>query len=342
MSEKLRVAVVGAGIYGRNHLNGFSWNPDSELVAVCDLSEKACRDVAEEYKVPTYTDLDELLSKEAVDAVSVATPDPYHKDPVLTAIRHGKDVLVEKPLATTSSDAYEIIEAAEEAGVRVMVDYHKRWDPASIAVKNKLAEEGTGAPLRGYMRMDDIIDVPTTWLSWAHDSSPVHFLGTHCYDLIRWYMGCEVTEVYACGHKGLLTSRGVDTYDTVTAMLQFENGCTWTVENSWIVPNGFAKADDSCTSILCENGLLRVDSQRRGVEFFDEKKGYTPNISFMQENGGRLVGFGIDPLRDFVRCIQTGEPFLAGLTDGLHAELIAEAVTKSVETHEVVKLSYSR
>ena len=88
----------------------------------------------------------------------------------------------------------------------------------------------------------------------------------------------------------------VDTYDTVTAMLQFENGCTWTVENSWIVPNGFAKADDSCTHIMCENTLIRVDSQRRGVEFFDAQKGYTPNIAFMQNNGGRLVGFGIDGL----------------------------------------------
>ena len=298
------------------------------------------KEVEAEYGVKAYADLDELLTTEDVDAVSVATPDPYHKDPVLTAIKHGKDVLVEKPLATTSADAHEIIDAAEKAGVRVMVDYHKRWDPASIAVKNKLAEESTGAPLRGYMRMDDIIDVPTNWLNWAHASSPVHFLGTHCYDLIRWYMGCEVTEVYARGHKGLLQSMGVDTYDTVTAMLQFENGCTWTVENSWIVPNGFAKADDSCTHIMCENALIRVDSQRRGVEFFDSQKGYTPNICFMQDNGGRLAGFGIDPMRDFVDCIQTGKPFLAGLTDGLHAELIAEAVTKSVETHEAVKLEY--
>ena len=340
VNDKLKVAVVGAGIYGRNHLNGYTWNPRSELVAVCDLSEKIREQVEAEYGVKTYADLDELLTKEDVDAVSVATPDPYHKDPVLTAIKHGKDVLVEKPLATTSADAYEIIDAAEKAGVRVMVDNHKRWDPASIAVKNKLAEEGCGAPLRGYMRMDDIIDVPTNWLKWANASSPVHFLGTHCYDLIRWYMGCEVTEVYARGHKGLLESMGVDTYDTVTAMLQFENGCTWTVENSWIVPNGFAKADDSCTHIMCENTLIRVDSQRRGVEFFDAQKGYTPNIAFMQNNGGRLVGFGIEPMSDFVDCIQTGREFIAGLTDGLHAELIAEAVTKSVETHEAVRVEY--
>lgn len=340
MAEKLRVAVVGAGIYGQNHLNGFSWNPNSELVAVCDLNEAAAKRAAESFGCKAYTDLDELLTTEDIDAVSVATPDPYHKDPVITAIRHGKHVLVEKPMATTLADAREIIDAAEKAGVRVMVDYHKRWDPASIAVRNKLAEETTGAPLRGFMRMDDIIDVPTNWLNWAHDSSPVHFLGTHCYDLIRFYMGCECTAVYARGHKGLLASKGVDTLDTATAMLEFENGCVWTVENSWIIPNGFAKADDSCTNIVCENALIRVDSQRRGVEFFDENKGKTPNICFLQNNGGKLVGFGIDPMIDFVECIQTGREFTAGLTDGLHAELIAEAVTKSIETGERVEIAY--
>lgn len=336
--KTLNVAVVGAGIYGKNHLDAYTVNPNVNLVAVCDLNKAITDKVAEEYGVKTYNDIDEMLENEEIDAVSVATPDPYHKDPVMAAIRHGKDVLVEKPLATSSADAYEIIEAAEKAGVRVMVDYHKRWDPASIAVKNKLAEASCGKPVRGYMRMDNIYDVALNWLNWSGNSSPVHFVGTHCYDIIRWYMGCEVTQVYAVGHKGILQSKGVDTYDTITAILEFENGCTWTVENAWILPNGFAKADDGCTELLCENTMIRVDSQKRGVEFFDENKLYTPNICFMQRFNGRVIGFGFDPLNDFVDCILNDKPFVAGLKDGLEAELIAEAVHKSADTHQVVKI----
>ena len=335
--EKLKVAVVGAGIYGRNHLNAYTWNPNSDLVAVCDMNKNITDEVSREYGVKTYNDIEEMLNNEDIDAVSVATPDPYHKEPVLAAIRHGKDVLVEKPLATSSKDAYEIIDAAEKAGVRVMVDYHKRWDPASIAVKNKLQEETTGKPIRGYMRMDNIYDVALNWLKWSANSSPVHFVGTHCYDLIRFYMGCEVTQVYAVGHKGILQSKGVDTWDTITAILEFENGCTWTVENAWILPNGFAKADDGCSEILCENEMIRVDSQKRGVEFFDSNKLSTPNVCFIQNANGRPTGFGIDPLNDFVYCIQNKKPFFANLKDGLEAELIAEAVHKSAETHQVVK-----
>lgn len=110
--------------------------------------------------------------------------------------------------------------------------------------------------------MDDIIDVPTEWFNWADKSSPVHFLGTHCYDQVRWYMGCEVEEVYAVGTKKVLKARGVDTYDSIQATLKMENGCYWTVENSWILPKGFAKImmeeHRSCAKMQCLGSTLRI------------------------------------------------------------------------------------
>lgn len=336
--DKLNVAVVGAGIYGINHVNAYLACSDANLAAVCDLNPALRQKIESEFHVKTYADVTEMLEKEAIDAVSIATPDCCHAAPALEAIRHGKDVLIEKPLATTLSDARAIIAAAKEHNVRVAVDYHKRWDPASIQIKNTLAKPSVGTPIRGYMSMDDIIDVPTKWFSWSNNSSPVHFLGTHCYDLIRWYMGCEVTEVYAVGTKKYLPSLGADTYDAISAFLTFENGCHWTVENAWILPNGFAKNNDGRTQILTTNAMMRVDSQNRGVEIFDENKLHTPNYCFMQMFEGRPVGFGYDPIYDFVRCIRTGAPFIADANDGLEAEKIAEAVHKSVETHAVVKI----
>jgi predicted dehydrogenase len=328
----LKVAVVGAGIYGINHVRAYEWNPNVELVSVCDLNLELRERLGAEYGVKTYSNLRDMLSKEDLDAVSIATPDFAHAEPALEAIKSGRDVLIEKPLATTLEDARVIITAAKENGVRVAVDYHKRWDPAAIQLKNELAKPGTGRPVRGYMNMDDIIDVPTKWFIWSHSSSPVHFLGTHCYDQIRWYMGCEVTEVYAVGTKEILKSRGIDTYDTVQTFLKMENGCYWTVETGWIYPEGFAKNNDGRTQILCENALLRADSQNRGVEIFDREKCRTPNSYFQQEFNGRPFGFGVEPINDFIRCLVSGEPFIADASDGLEAEKIAEAVHKSVET----------
>lgn len=336
--NKLRVAVVGAGIYGINHIHAYLYDSNAELVAVCDLNEELRRKIEQQYPVKTYATVADMLDREQINAVSIATPDCYHAAPALEAIRRGKHVLIEKPLATTIEDAREIIKAAREAHVRVAVDYHKRWDPASIALKNELNRPETGQTLRGYMSMDDIIDVPTKWFSWSDKSSPVHFLGTHCYDLIRWYMGCEVTEVYAVGTKSYLKSLGVDTYDTIQAFLTMENGCHWTVENSWVLPTGFAKNNDGRTQIITTNALLRVDSQNRGVEIFDDSKCRTPNYCFMQMFEGRPVGFGYDPIHDFVRCILQDLPFVADARDGLEAEKIAEAVHKSVETASPVKI----
>lgn len=334
--KKLKVAVVGAGIYGINHVNAYTWNENTDLVAVCDLNEDIRKKIEQEYHVKTYSDVETMLECEDIDALSIATPDAYHLEPALIALRHQKPILVEKPLATTSEDAKKILEAAEKYNVRVAVDYHKRWDPAAINIKNELAK--AGAAIRGYMSMDDIIDVPTKWFSWADKSSPVHFLGTHCYDQIRWYMGCEVEEVYAVGSKKVLSGMGIDTYDSIQAFLKFENGCYWTVENSWILPTGFAKNNDGRTQILCEHAVLRADSQNRGVEIYDEHKGYTPNSYFILNNHGRPRGFGIEPINDFIYCLMNDQPFVADAYDGMQAELIAEAVHKSLVTHSIVKM----
>ncbi|MDR1515584.1 MAG: Gfo/Idh/MocA family oxidoreductase [Synergistaceae bacterium] len=336
--SRLKVAVVGAGIYGINHIRAYKHNERAELTSVCELDPKIRERIGAEYGVRTYALVEDMLKNEELDAVSIATPDGFHAAPAILAIMSGKNVLIEKPLATTLADARSIISAAVKYGVRVAVDYHKRWDPAAIQIRNALREPASGRPVRGYMNMDDIIDVPSKWFTWSGNSSPVHFLGTHCYDQIRWFMGCEVTEVFAVGTKQLLKSMGIDTYDTVQAFLLMENGCWWTVETGWIYPSGFSKNNDGRTQILCENALFRSDSQNRGVEIYDGVKCHTPNSYFMQESKAGPFGFGIEPINDFVRCLLSGEPFIADASDGLEAEKIAEAVHKSLETGAKVKI----
>ncbi|RPH28243.1 gfo/Idh/MocA family oxidoreductase, partial [Buttiauxella warmboldiae] len=229
--NKIKTAVVGTGIYGRHHINAYLNNPDVELVAVCDSDAERCGQAAEEFKRPGYTRLHALLDEEEVDVISIATSDPYHKDPALQAISKGKHVLIEKPLATTVADCLEIINAAERHGVTVGVDFHKRWDPAVIRVRMETQLPATGRIIRGYISMDDVIAVPTTWLGWSAQSSPVWFLGSHCFDLVRYLSGQEVKSVYAVGQKRLLATRGIDTRDSVQSTLLMEDGSSWVVEN---------------------------------------------------------------------------------------------------------------
>lgn len=326
----IKAAVVGAGIYGRHHINAFLNNPDVELVAICDSNAERCRAAAHEFGIAGYTSLPELLEKEAVDAISVATSDPFHREPALQAIECGKHVLIEKPLATSVADCEAIVAAAEAQGTIVGVDFHKRWDPASIRVQMEVQKEASGRILRGYVSMDDVIAVPTEWLGWAAHSSPVWFLGSHCFDLVRFISGQEVKSVYAVGQKRLLAEKGIDTWDSVQSLLLMEDSSSWVVENSWVLPDGFPKDNDGRIAIVCDNAYIRSNSQDRGLEIFDQQSAKTPNSYFITYRDGVASGFGIDPINDFIRAVKENKPYPVSARDGLQASRICETAHKSL------------
>ncbi|VTN13634.1 Uncharacterized oxidoreductase ycjS [Raoultella terrigena] len=209
------MAVVGAGIYGKHHINAYLHNPDVELVALCDNSVERCHAAANELGIPGYASLSALLDKQQVDIISVATSDPFHKEPALQAIAQGKHVLIEKP--------------AGDLGRRLRGDYCSRRGARGDRRRRLSQALGPGGAPRAhggteggkrqdparYINMDDVIAVPTEWLTWSAQSSPVWFLGSHCFDLVRYISGQEVKSVYAVGQKRLLASKGLDTWDSV-------------------------------------------------------------------------------------------------------------------------------
>lgn len=328
--NKIRAAVVGAGIYGRHHMNAYCHNPDTVLVAICDTDAERCDDLAMAYGVIGYTRLDVLLQEEAVDVVSVATPDPYHTESILTALRYGKHVLAEKPLATSVRECELIVEMAQQRSLLVGVDFHKRWDPAVMRIKAELEKPEAGRILRGHISMDDVISVPTEWLNWAGASSPVWFLGSHCFDLVRYLSGQKAVSVYAVGQKRLMVECGLDTFDSVQSLLTMADGSSWVVENSWVLPEGFPKDNDGRIDILCEATYIRSTSQHRGLEITTPGMTLTPNSYFINYRNGVASGFGIDPINDFVRAVRHKAPYPVTAVDGLAVSRICEAVHRSL------------
>jgi predicted dehydrogenase len=120
----LGVAVVGAGYWGPNLARNFRSHPDWDLMAVCDLDEaRAARVVGSRSTVEVETSLERLLDRNDVDAIAIATPARTHKPIALQALAAGKHVLVEKPLASTMADGWEVVRAADEAGLVLMTDH---------------------------------------------------------------------------------------------------------------------------------------------------------------------------------------------------------------------------
>ena len=168
--NKVKIGVVGAGIYGTYHIRTYKCDPNVEKVVFCDLNEERKRIAEEKFGVKGYTSIKEMIETEKLDAVSIATSDPYHFEPCKDAIESGiKYLLIEKPMALTVKECEEIIELAEKNGVKISVDFHKRWDPAYNCIKTDIKSEDKKI-IRGYMSLDDVIAAPENWFTWTDGS----------------------------------------------------------------------------------------------------------------------------------------------------------------------------
>jgi len=139
MTERpIRAAVVGCGGAGRNHATGYRTAADAELVAVCDFDRERADDLADEYGVAAYYDLETLLDESEPDVVSVATPEQHHVEPTVTALEAGADVFCEKIMADSVAGGRRMVVAAERTGQTLAVDYNYRHMPAFATLKERL------------------------------------------------------------------------------------------------------------------------------------------------------------------------------------------------------------
>lgn len=333
----INLGIVGAGIYGTYHILTFKSLKEVNKLVICDMDKKTLEKAKNKYGLDGYLSVKEMIEKEKLDAISICTPDPYHFEPLKDAIKAGvKHIFCEKPVTTSVEQAKEIEKLAKENNVNIYIDFHKRWDPAYNAIRNKILAENDTV-IRGYMSLDDVIDVPTKWFNWADKSSPTWFVGIHCIDLMRYITGSEVKSVYARGTKKILKSKDIDSYDSISAILNFEDGSNWTLENSWTLPNSFPKSNDGQLIILTEKQYFKNESYR-GLKTYDQNKESLPNYIFMNFEEKEVSGFGLEPMIDFVYTVEYGKNYRALLEDGIKATQVAEAIHKSVESGEVINL----
>jgi len=351
-----RIGVIGVGTFGINHLRCFrqlGYLGVAELVAAADINEKLLAERQAEFGMPVYTDYREMLEKEQLDGVTVVTPDPLHKDIVITCAEAGKHILCEKPLDVTVAGCQQMIDACAQNDVLLQVDFHKRFDEYHLEMRRKIVAGDIGKVQYGYSHMEDRIEVPRDWFpNWARNSSPAWFLGIHFYDLTRFLLHANGVRVWATGCKGKLQSLGVDTWDSIQAKVEFDCGACVTFDTAWILPDGFEAIVNQGIRLVGEKGLIECDSQDRGTGSCCEGLGMaTHNMSFLRpriDKQGREVfdGYGITSIADFAENVNVlldgaklGElaPYPSGV-DGLEATRIAAGVHRSLEAGGIVEL----
>jgi UDP-N-acetylglucosamine 3-dehydrogenase len=232
--KRVRVGIVGAR-RGASHNRVFGAHPESEVVAVCDAREERARALAESLGLASWhTELDALLSDERVNAIYIATPDHLHGEMNARALRAGKHLLSEIPMATDLERCAEIVALSEAGNLKVQMGNECRWMPYLQAVRSMAAAGDFGTFFHGEaeylhnLRMEG-------WRVSEEDGSP-HWRwdpgapqttmlggGPHALDTLRWLMGIEqFTDVVARGTQGSIRDTPAD--DTTVALLSAPGG----------------------------------------------------------------------------------------------------------------------
>lgn len=327
--KKLGAAVIGCGIYGGVHARIYAADPRVELVSVWSRRRERAEAAAAKYGVEAAPSWEQIASDDRVQLVSVATPDFAHTEPVLAALAAGKHVLVEKPMATSSGECRQMIEAARRTGVRLMVNFHQRWHPPFARAREAIVAGEIGKPSSGYIRLSDRIEVATEWLPWAGQSGPEWFLLPHILDLARWLVGGEPRWVFAAATRGVLASRGVDCYDTVQAQVDF-SGTICSFESSWILPASYPGLIDFEVQVQGTEGRVDVSAGQEQVRVAGKDYRTPLVLDFITEEG---------PIRHFVDCVVNGRQPTCSGEDGLVVTRMAEAAVQSIREERRVDLS---
>lgn len=341
MTDKVKIGVIGLGIMGEQYTRIYQAHPMAEITAVCNRGQARLDEIGDKYGVKTrYTNYEDLLADRSVDAVCVATPDFAHYRPVKAALEAGKHVLCEKPFATDLSEADEMLRLSRgRPQQKLQVAFNHRWLSSYYHGFASIRRGEIGNPVAGYARKNDTIWVATEMIDWAAKTTPIHFLGAHDIDLMRWFFGSESVEVHAYGAKGVLLERGVDTYDLVQAQVKFENGAFATIESAWIYPNVFPTIVDSFVEVVGSSGHIHFDRKRESIEMSTEKQFTYPKVFLTAEIFGKLRGAFVECLSDFLDAILTDSEPKVTAYDGRQVTAVLDAVSRSLASGEIEKVT---
>ncbi len=337
--HSLGVGVIGTGTWGSVHARTYDSVDRVNVAAVADLDPERAQTLAADYGATAYTDYRELLADDAVEAVSIVTPDFAHAEIALAAAEAGKHILCEKPLAMTVEECEAIIAAAAKARVHLMVDFHARWSPPFFKARQAIEKGEIGVPQHAYYRLSDRIYVPAEMLKWAGQTTVMWFIGTHSIDTLRWLLDDEVARVYAVARSNVLENMGIPTPDYYQATLHFRSGATAQLENSWILPNSNPNLIDLKCEIVGAKGAIYMDpSHNRTLEKYTETEATYPDILVMPTVYGRQMGFAAESIRHFAECCRDGGELLVTGRDGLEVTKVICAIEESVRTGQAVNV----
>ncbi|MGN0176334.1 MAG: Gfo/Idh/MocA family oxidoreductase [Methanobrevibacter sp.] len=309
----VNVGVIGVGAMGENHVRVYHKMEEANLIAVSDVSEKALKKIEKKYGAKGYTEYSELLENPEIEAVSVCVPTTFHHATVMEAIKHGKHVLVEKPIAFTLEEAEEMIAAAKEAGVLLATGHVERFNPAVQKAKELIDDGVIGDIVTGFAKRVGPLPPRIKDVGVSID------LAIHDLDILSYLFEEEVTQVYGTMNSIL---DDCDFEDHAEIMVSFDNEATGIIEVNWLTPYKRRELELTGTA-----GIISVDYIQQSIEVFGK---FAQDIEI--KHAEPLKG----ELASFLNAVATGaEPEITG-EDGLNALKMVIAANRSSKEHKPI------
>ncbi len=328
----MRVGIVGVGFMGKTHAAGWVDTP-AKIIGFTAETQTEANNLAQQYHAKNYPDLDSMLP--AVDVVDICSPTHLHHEMILKAAAVGKHIICEKPLARTTQQAREVVDACKKAGVQLLVAHVVRFFPEYASAQSALANGQIGKPAvlrlhRGSYRPKK--PAGNWFLDESKSGGILMDLMIHDYDYARWIAGDVET---VCARR--VTEPHPDApVDYGLVILSHKSGALSHISGSWAYPpptfiTRFELAGDC--------GLIEFDSQVT-----------TPIQNLILRTGGSDtpdVGLPSSPvtespytiqIKEFYAALVDGKPTRVNATDGLASVQIAEAALQSAHTNQPVTL----
>jgi len=313
--KQLGIAVIGTGFWGKNHARVFKELEETELIAVCDVDAERAKAVAKQFGAKPYMNAGKMLKRKEIEAVSICTWSTSLAKEALKALKAGKHVLVEKPMATNVKQAEKLLETAEKNGLHLTVGFLMRFIPGVQRVKKAIENKKIGELVCATAKR------VSQWPERIGDVGVVKDVAIHDIDIMRYLFDEDPIAVYA--KTGSMAHRKFEDYAQI--MLTFEGGKSAFIESNWLTPYK--------TRILVVTGseaIMKLDYITQELTIEDAKETLQPRHPWQEPLKLEL--------QHFANCVLKREkPLVTGM-DGLKALRIAEAALKSSVKGRVIKL----
>jgi myo-inositol 2-dehydrogenase / D-chiro-inositol 1-dehydrogenase len=332
----MRLGLIGLGRIGAFHANTLVGMPAVESLVVTDIVLDKVKQVVDRFGVEGVDSLQELLAAN-VDGVIIAASTDAHTELVLTCVEAGLPTLCEKPVAPSGAEGAELLRRLDGSNVPVQIGFQRRYD-AAIAAARAAVESGQVGWINT-VRSTTLDPEPPTPEYVAVSGGMFRDCGVHDFDIIRWITGQEAVEVYATGsNRGADFFREYDDVDTSAAIVTFADGALGVVSNTRYNARGYDVrlevhgSKDSVAAGVDDKWPIR--SLEPGVNFPSGE----PHRFFMDRF---LPAFRAE-FETFLDVIAGNRPSPCTVADGLEADWIAEACTKSLKEHRPVRIEEVR